>query len=115
MPLFGRRSVKVREVVLSRLDPGEHVLVEGPVKDLSMGGADAYLVVTTARLIWTFTKRPDLVLDMNFELVHDVVMNEGAIKVTSRDPGYASVLNDPGNPEGETDAAFFISGPIAFR
>lgn len=82
-------------------------IVEGPVRDLSLNGAPAFLAVTETSFVWALGARPDVVLRGEFSRVFEIAEQDQAIKLTSRDPAYAAMLRDPSNPRGETDAMFF--------
>jgi hypothetical protein len=73
---------------------------------------EAYLGVTENRLIWALPKSREAgVAQIAFDRVVKYVDQEpGLVGVTSRDPEYAAMLNDPTNPHGETDAAFRFDG-----
>ena len=102
MALLGGR--KARLAAHRAVDEDDHVVAEGPVLDLGMGGASAYLVVTRERFLLAYVRISDVVVNMPFSHVRDVSRGGTAIKLTSEDPGYAELLNDSRNPLGETDA-----------
>lgn len=102
MAIFG--SNKARKAAL-RAAAGEPVLGEGPAIDLGLNSAAIHLVITDTRFIWSYTKRPDIVLDLPFKFVSEVGTRQSAIKLTSRDPNLA----DPLSGGGETDAIFDCS------
>lgn len=115
MALFKRQQQAPRQVSLEKAASavhadlrGETVVAEGPVQDLSLNGAPAYLAVTETSIVWAPGARPDVVLRADFEKVHELGEQDGAIKLTSRDAAYAAMLRDPSNPHGETDAMFFF-------
>lgn len=114
MALFKRQQSAPRQVSLEKAAAAVHadlrgtaVLVEGPVRDLSLNGAPAYLAVTASCVAWAPGARPDVVLHVEFDKVHELGEQDGAIKLTTRDAAYAAMLRDPSNPNGETDAMFF--------
>jgi hypothetical protein len=88
------------------LEAGEEILAEGEVLDLGLGGLPAYLVVTRERLLWAVAKDPGTVMTMRFERISEAASRSGTMKLTECDPEYATMLHDPDNPHGETDAVF---------
>lgn len=101
-----KASNPARAAALAAVPAGEEVLSHAVVTDLAMGNAEAYLVVTTERFVWSYRKRPDIVLQGTFERVHSLGQDGLAVKITQRDPAYAEMLSDDANPFGETDAIF---------
>ena len=115
MALFKRQQQAPRQASLERAAAavladlrGAKVVAEGPVRDLSLNGAPAYLAVTPTAVVWAPGARPDVVLRAEFAQVHELGEQDGAIKLTTRDAAYAAMLRDPSNPHGETDAMFFF-------
>lgn len=97
----------------SEIPKGETLHAEGPgaymFSDQGTGmWVEAHIAVTENRIAWALPKGLRAgVLSMLFDqVVKHVDQEPGVVALTTRDPEYAAMLDEPGNPYGEVDAVF---------
>lgn len=112
--LLQRRTA--RKAAHSEIPKGEKIHVEGLASFMFSDGVTAvwplvHIVVADKRVAWAMLDAPRAgAASMRFDRIWRYVDEGGLVTLTERDPEYASMLNDPNNPYGETDAIFSFHG-----
>jgi hypothetical protein len=90
--------------VHGQLQLGETIQAEGRAVDLGLGGRQAWVAVTNARVLWAIDIDTRAVMNMQLARVVEHEQEGTTHRLTERDPEYAAALRDPSNPHGETQA-----------